>query len=113
MGDHLDADLDDRPEHVEIGEMDDLAVDEFPQVAEQRLVGEEAGDEEEERQSGKVSRTPRSTPKTSGIWPMAFETPKVVCSITTRMIVRPFAVSIQLMRCFETTDVLAPAIEGS
>ena len=46
---NLDADLDHRPEHVEIGEVNDLAVDEFSEVAEERLPCEEARDEEEER----------------------------------------------------------------
>lgn len=49
VGDHLDTDLDDRPENVEIGKVNDFSVDEFPQVAIKRLVGEEAGDEKEKR----------------------------------------------------------------
>ena len=46
---NLQTDLNDGPEHIEIGKMDDLAVHELAQIAVKCLEGEETGDKEEER----------------------------------------------------------------
>src|SRR5690606_41317931 len=52
-------------------------------------------------------------PNRTGRYPMAFWTPNVVCSITTRMMVRPLTASTQSMRDFDTEGVSTVAIWGA
>ena len=86
----LEGELDRDPQHVEIGEVHDLAVEIGAPVAVDHAREEQPGDQEEVGHAERLGERDQHGPS-SFRWPAAASTPSVECIITTMMMQKPLA----------------------